>query len=71
MNGKELVTLLQMRNLLPGRYAFGLTGRAPDGKRLAPGNYVLRLRAEPVEGDVGAPASVVDVRFAITRGKAG
>jgi minor extracellular serine protease Vpr len=71
VNGRELGTLLQMRNLLPGRYAFGLTGRAPNGKRLAAGDYVLRLRAEPVEGDFGASDSVVDVRFTITGGKAG
>jgi Subtilase family len=71
VNGKELGTLIQMRNRLPGRYAFGLTGRAPDGKRLRPGGYVLRLRATPVAGDAGAPDSVVDVRFTIAGGKAG
>ena len=60
-----------MRNLLPGRYAFGLTGRAANGKRLAPGDYVLRLRAKPVAGDLGAPDTVVDVPFRITRGSAG
>lgn len=69
--GKSLGTLIQMRNLLPGRYAFGLTGRAANGKRLAPGDYVLRLRAKPVTGDLGAPDTVVDVPFRITRGSAG
>jgi minor extracellular serine protease Vpr len=64
-NGKPLGTLIRMRNLLPGRYAFGLTGRSAAGKRLAPGAYVLRLRAKPVAGDVGAADSVVDVRFRI------
>jgi hypothetical protein len=64
--GKELGTLLGMRDLLPGRYAFGLTGRGPDGKRLKPGRYILRLRAEPVEGDAGARPSVVELRFTIT-----
>jgi hypothetical protein len=69
VDGKPLGTLIQMRNLLPGRYAFGLTGRAANGKRLGPGSYMLRLRAKPVEGDVGAPDSVVDLRFTITRGE--
>jgi subtilisin family serine protease len=68
-DGKALGTLIQMRNLLPGRYAFGLTGRAANGKRLAPGDYVLRLRAKPVAGDAGAPDSVVDLRFTISGGK--
>ncbi len=70
-DGKALGTLVQMRNLLPGRYAFGLTGRAENGKRLTPGSYVLRLRAKPVAGDVEAPDTVVDVPFRITGGRAG
>jgi subtilisin family serine protease len=68
-NGRPLGTLLRMRNLLPGRYAFGLTGRSAAGERLAPGDYVLRLRARPVSGDVGAADSVVELRFRITRGE--
>jgi subtilisin family serine protease len=66
-SGKPLGALVELRNLLPGRYAFGLTGRAPDGRPLAPGDYVLRLRAEPVAGDLGAPDTVVDLRFTIAR----
>jgi hypothetical protein len=65
-NGKSLGTLIRMRHLLPGRYAFGLTGRSAAGRSLAPGAYVLRLRAKPVAGDMGAADSVVDVRFRIT-----
>jgi hypothetical protein len=64
--GRSLGTLIRMRNLLPGRYAFGLTGRSAAGRRLVPGAYVLRLRAKPVAGDIGAADSVVDVRFRIT-----
>jgi hypothetical protein len=56
-----------MHDLLPGRYAFGLTGRGPAGKPLAPGRYVVRLRAHPPAGDVGAVATVVDVRFRLLR----
>ena len=35
--GRERVgRLARLRNLLPGRYTFGLTGRGPAGRRLAP-----------------------------------
>lgn len=39
--------LVRLRNLLPGRYTFGLTGRGPAGRRLAPGRYTLRLLGYP------------------------
>jgi hypothetical protein len=39
-----------MRDLLPGRYAFGLTGRDPQGNKLPPGDYTLTLRAIPPDG---------------------
>jgi minor extracellular serine protease Vpr len=65
LGGKSLGILIRMRNLLPGRYAFGLTGRSATGRKLAPGVYVLRLRAKPVVGDLGAADSVVDIRFRI------
>jgi hypothetical protein len=42
--------LALVRDLLPGRYAFGITGRGPGGKRLPPGTYELRLTATPVDG---------------------
>ena len=63
--GERLGVLARMRDLLPGRYALGLTGRAPGGTRLAPGAYVVRLRADPVPGDFGAGATAVDVPFTI------
>jgi len=63
--GRLLGTLFTLRDLLPGRYAFGLTGRAPDGSPLAPGAYVLTLEARPVPGDFGAKPTEVDVPFTI------
>jgi hypothetical protein len=39
--------LSRLWNLLPGRYTFGLTGRGPRGRVLAPGRYRLRLLAYP------------------------
>ena len=54
--GKRLGVLARLRNLLPGRYSIGITGRAPDGTKLAPGRYVVELVAHPVadgEGPAG------------------
>jgi hypothetical protein len=46
--GRERIGLLaRLRNLLPGRYTFGLTGRGPAGRRLPPGRYTLRLIGHP------------------------
>jgi hypothetical protein len=53
--------------VLPGRYAFGLTGRGPHGKALADGAYVLRLLAHPVDGDDGTPPSTAEAVFTIKR----
>ena len=64
--GKRLGVIARLRDLLPGRYAFGLTGRGPDGKVLAPGTYVLRLRAQPVDAADGTPPSTADTVFRIT-----
>jgi hypothetical protein len=64
--GRRLGVLARLHDVLPGRYAFGLTGRGPSGKTLAPGDYVVRLRAHPVAGDIGARATTVDVPFTIT-----
>lgn len=47
---RRVGTLVRLRNLLPGRYAFGITGRGPRGGRLPSGSYVLRVRAMPVGG---------------------
>ena len=46
--GTELGLLTRMRDVLPGRYTIGLTGRGPEGRRLPPGKYVLRVVAYPI-----------------------
>jgi Subtilase family len=54
--------LARLRDVLPGRYTFALTGRGPTGRQLAPGAYAIRVRATPVDG---GPASVGTVRFTL------
>jgi hypothetical protein len=49
-DGRRLGRLARLRNLLPGRYAFGLTGRDPAGEKLSAGTYELRVIARPVAG---------------------
>jgi Subtilase family len=63
--GKKLGVLASLRDLLPGRYAFGLTGRDANGKLLPPGMYVLRLRAQPVDAEEGTPPSTVQTVFRV------
>ena len=46
-DGSKLGTLAQLRDLLPGRFAFGLTGRDANGDTLEPGKYRLLLTAYP------------------------
>jgi hypothetical protein len=46
--------LARLRDVLPGRYAFGLTGRGPRGGGLAAGTYRLRILAVPPEGRIDA-----------------
>jgi subtilisin family serine protease len=48
-NGTEIGTLARLRDVLPGRYTFGITGRGPDGDVLEPGPYELRIVAHPVD----------------------
>jgi hypothetical protein len=45
--GRFVGTLARLRNLLPGSYSFGITGRGPTSVPLAPGGYELRLAAWP------------------------
>jgi hypothetical protein len=45
--GKRLGLLARLRDQLPGTYTFGITGRAPSGEILAPGEYRLVVRAYP------------------------
>lgn len=48
--GERLGVLSRRREVLPGRYAFGLTGRDPRGERLPRGSYTIRLIARPEDG---------------------
>ena len=57
---RRVGTLVRLRDVLPGRYAFGVTGRGPRGARLRPGAYVLRVVGVPVGG---GPATVVRLPF--------
>jgi hypothetical protein len=61
-HGKRLGLLTRLRDLLPGRYAIGLTGRGPGGKVLKRGTYRLRVFAWPTGG--GVP-TVRSIRFRI------
>ena len=61
-SGKRLGLLAQLRNLLPGQFLYGLTGRGPGGKKLRPGRYVLQLTAFPTGG---GPPTRREIRFAI------
>ena len=63
--GKRLGVIATLRDLLPGRYAFGLTGRDPNGKILPAGIYVVRLRAQPVDAEEGTPPSTAQTVFRI------
>jgi hypothetical protein len=55
--------LVRLRNLLPGRFAFAITGRGPKGVKLPPGEYTLRLVATPAGG---GPRDVETVPFVIS-----
>jgi len=59
--GERLGVLARLRDVLPGRYAFGLTGRGPRGGTLARGTYRLRVVAFPPDGP--AEAEVVSFRI--------
>jgi subtilisin family serine protease len=49
-NGAFVGALAHLRDLLPGTYSFGITGRGPGGATLSPGSYQLRLVAWPTGG---------------------
>ncbi len=60
--GRERLGMLaRLRDVLPGRYAFGLTGRGPRGGPLARGPYRLRVVARPPDG----PAEAESIGFRI------
>jgi subtilisin family serine protease len=47
---RRIGLLARLRDVLPGSYAFGITGRGPLGKELKPGPYRLRVLAVPPAG---------------------
>jgi hypothetical protein len=57
-----LGVMAELRDLLPGAYSFGITGRGPRSVRLKPGSYELRLEAWPT---LSGKPSRVKVRFQI------
>jgi hypothetical protein len=61
-DGESRGILARLRDVLPGRYSFGVTGRDPAGSVLEPGDYVLRLSAYPT---VGGPPTLRTVAFSI------
>ena len=62
-HGARLGVLAQLRDLLPGRYAFGLTGRNAKGETLKPGRYRVKLTAHSTgEGPPSRAAVVFAVR---------
>ena len=60
---RQVGTLARLRDVLPGAYAFGITGRGPYGGRLPKGAYRLRVVAVP-EG--GGASSAREVTFRLT-----
>ena len=60
--GQRLGLLARLRDLLPGRVAIGLTGRAPTGAPLDPGRYRVRLVAIPTSK---GPSTSRTIKFTI------
>jgi hypothetical protein len=56
--------LARLRDVLPGRFAIGLTGRGPRGGGLPAGAYRLRVVAVPPNG----PAEAETIGFQIRPG---
>ncbi len=46
-SGRYLGVMARLRDLLPGSYSFGITGRGPTSARLPAGSYELRIAAWP------------------------
>jgi subtilisin family serine protease len=60
--GGRLGVLASMRDVLPGRYSYGVTGRDPTGHLLPSGAYTVRLVGYPT---VDGPPTVRTVSFTI------
>jgi hypothetical protein len=61
-SGGRIGLLARLRDVLPGRYSYGVTGRDPTGEVLPSGDYTLRIVAFPT---VGGPPAVRTVDFRI------
>jgi subtilisin family serine protease len=61
-DGGRIGLLARLRDVLPGRYSFGVTGRDPTGQVLPSGDYQLRLRAYGTEP---GPPTVKTVSFTV------
>jgi subtilisin family serine protease len=55
-DGSFVGVLARLRDLLPGSYSFGVTGRGPTSEPLPPGRYELRLAAWPTLPAQAAPS---------------
>ena len=62
--GRFVGVMARLRDLLPGAYSFGITGRGPNSIVLAPGDYELRLAAWPTLPTDAAPTRAI-VHFRI------
>jgi subtilisin family serine protease len=60
--GGDVGLLARLRDVLPGSYSFGVTGRDPTGAVLPSGRYQLRLLAYATDG---GPPTVKTVPFTI------
>jgi Subtilase family len=60
--GGRIGLLARLRDVLPGRYSFGVTGRDPTGAVLPKGEYQLRLIAS---GTDNGPPTIRTITFAI------
>jgi hypothetical protein len=60
--GDRLGLLARLRNVVPGVFTFGITGRGPAGQLLDPGVYRLRVIAVPTRP---GPVTQRSVRFRI------
>jgi minor extracellular serine protease Vpr len=60
--GGRIGLLARLRDVLPGRYSFGVTGRDPTGQVLPSGSYQLRLLAYGTEA---GPPTVRTLPFTI------
>ena len=63
--GRFIGLLTRLRDVLPGSYSFGITGRGPTSAPLQPGAYELRLAAWPTLPQDAAPSRAI-VRFRVT-----